>query len=167
MANQNQTRETARKRMQAHIKASRAKLNNKTAGLRKIAEAEPHEVGNALEELAGLFGDIAEVFKGIAGDFGAMKENLDLNEPGKTASIRERISARRNYARTLRRLANEEPEQLGEALSIVYGQIDEAVQGIEAMAERFGLPLDEPAEDMPNHEDAAEDAEIAEETPAL
>lgn len=168
MANEpEQTREAARHRMLAHINKSRQRLNNKTAYLRLIAEEEPHEVGNALDELSQLFADISEVFKGMAGDFSAMKDNLDLAEPGKTASIKQRVEARRNYARTLRRLANEEPEQIGEALSIIYSQIDEAVEGIEAMAQRFGFPLEDAAaeDDLKPEEATAQDAEIMAETP--
>lgn len=136
-----QKRKDAQERIKKFVQASLS-LDSKTAGLRRIAEEEPHEVGNALQEMAGLFQDVAEVFSGLAGDATSLQSNLDLTEPAKTASIRDRVAARRNYARTLRRLANEEPAEIGAALSEVYNQIDDAVQGIEAIAERFGLPLD-------------------------
>lgn len=148
MATDQETKKAAaRQRILAHIRASRIKLNDKTANLRRIAAEEPHEVGNALDELSGLFSDIATVLSGMARETAALKENLNLEEPGRTASIRDRVAARRNYARTLRRIANETPEELGIALSEVYAQLDDAASGIEALAQRFGLPLEESPEE--------------------
>lgn len=135
-----QKRKQATQRVEQYIKTSKKK--DRYAGLRHIAENEPHEVGNALDELAQVFGDISTIFSGLAGDANNFKQNLDLAEPPRTASLRDRVAARRNYAKTLRRLATEEPEELGAAISAVYDQIDVAAEGIEALAERFGLPLD-------------------------
>ncbi len=141
MSDVNQKRKDAQERMRQYVLASRNRRNKKTAGLRRIAEEEPHEVTKALEEFQQVFSDIAEVFTGLATDAAEFQKNLDLTEPEKTASVRTRVAARRNYARTLLRLANEQPEEIGAALSEVYFQLDDAAQGIEALAERFGLPL--------------------------
>jgi len=154
-------RAAAKQRLNAYIKASRNRLNNKTANLRRIAAEEPHQVGKALDELSRLFSDISEVFKGLAGDASALKENLDLAEPGKTASIRMRVQARRNYAKTLRQVANETPEELGAALNEIYRDLDEAVSGIEAMSERFGLPLGDATDELGEEVKADVDADAA------
>jgi hypothetical protein len=143
-----QKRKQASDRLKKYIVASRNRRNNKTAGLRQIANDEPHEVGIALDEFVQVFSDAAEVLSGLADDAAAFKSNLDLSEPAKTASIRDRVAARRNYARTLRRLANEAPQEIAGALSEVYAQLDDAAEGIEALAERFGLPLTPPETTM-------------------
>jgi hypothetical protein len=150
-----------RKQAQAFIREYvQTTKSEKFATLRQIAEHEPHEVGNALDELSGVFHAVAAVFTGLASDASNFKDNLDLNEPAKTASLRDRVMARRNYAVTLRRLANEEPEELGAAISAVYEQLDEAAGGIEALAQRFGLPLateDDPVLDQPQDDQLQDD----------
>ena len=135
-------REEARVRVAAYVKLRQNQTNKKTAGLRKIAAEMPQEMAKALTEMGSLFTDLATILTGLAGDTDALKSNLDLDAMPKTASIRERVAARRKYARTFRTLANDAPGEIGAALSEVYGLLDDAAEGIETMAENFGLPLD-------------------------
>lgn len=155
-------RKTARETLKDYVKKAQMRTNKKFASLRQIAMEEPHEVGNALGELGSVFTATAAVFTDLAKQAENFKENLDLNEPGKTASLRERVNARKNYAATLRRIANEQPEELGSALSAVIEQLDEAAEAIETLADEFGLELNvEGANDMGDDAPAAVAAEEA------
>jgi hypothetical protein len=159
-------REEARFRVAAYVKLRQNQTNKKTAGLRKIAAEMPQEMAKALTEMGSLFTDLATILTGLAGDTDALKSNLDLDAMPKTASIRERVAARRKYARTFRTLANDAPGEIGAALSEVYGLLDDAAEGIETMAKNFGLPLDTEESERVESNEEMFDAASPESTPA-
>jgi len=79
-------------------KAAASRTPVKFASLRRIAETEPQEVAQAL-------GDLGDSFTRMASQLAALKDNLDLAEAPKEASIRQKVAHRNRYASTLRRLA--------------------------------------------------------------
>jgi hypothetical protein len=102
--------------------------------LRQIAAEEPQELGLA-------FSQITASLRVIASHLHRASLNLDLVAPSKTASIREKITARNKFARALRRIAEESPEQIGEVLNDVYAELDKVVVEVENLADHLDVDL--------------------------
>ena len=119
---------------------------SKFARLRRLAEQEPGEVGAALS-------DLSDSFTRMASQLAALKDNLDLADLPKEASVRQKLAHKNRYGSTLKRLATESPEELAGALSEFYSQLDDVAGEVENFADNIGVELT-PAEDEGADEEA-------------
>jgi len=114
---------------------------SKWARLRQIAGEEPKEADVALAEVADALGTMADALSNL-------RDNLDLIEAPKTASIQVRLATTKKYATAFKRIAEEAPEVVADAISEVYHSLDDVAGAIEALAENMGIDLDlTPVED--------------------
>lgn len=122
-------------------KTATKEATDKWARLRQVAAEEAKEADAALAEVADALGTMADALS-------AFRENLDLIEAPKTASIKSRIESARKYASAFRRMAEESPEVVADALSEVYHSLDDVAGAIENLAENMGIELNlTPAEE--------------------
>ena len=158
MATSSTTRQELLKKIANRKKARTATAAPKQHKLVLLAKNEPREMKSALTELANVFGSIRASFLN-------MRDNLNLSDPPKTASLNEKRAAVSKFAFGLKKLAEEEPEQFGEALSEVYGLLDKAAGAIENLAENSGVEIhieedlgmeEEPIEDEPIEDEVKE-----------
>lgn len=122
------------KKIQARKAEKQAQEKAKWAKMRHVAEEGAAGVESALSTLA-------EACAGQAEAFDNLKENLDLIQAPKEASLKVRTAAARNYAAAFKRIAEEAPEQLAEALTEAYHSLDEQAGAIEQLAENLGVDL--------------------------
>jgi hypothetical protein len=149
IAERKKARETAAKT------TSKAAAGRTTHKLVVLAKEKPLEVQAAITELADFFG-------GIRASFLNLRDNLNLTDLPKTASPKEKTAHQAKFASGLKKLAEENPGELGEALSEVYGLLDEAAGAVENLADNTGVELSEPA--APFAEVEVHDEPIVEET---
>jgi len=129
------------KKIQARKAEKEATVKAKWAKMRHMAEEAAPEVEHALNDLAEACAAQAEAFDNL-------KENLDLIQAPKEASLRIRVAAARNYAKAFKRIAEEAPEQLAEAISEAYHSLDEQAGALEQLADNLGVDLNaSPAEE--------------------
>jgi hypothetical protein len=131
------SREILREKVGALAESERA---NVYARMREVAAKEPRQVAAALGELAVSCGVMAS-------QFSAMKDHLDLNEAPRTASLQARVAARKKFAAEFRRRANDNPEQIADAVIQLYHNIDEIAAAIESFAENMGIELPAPGDE--------------------
>lgn len=115
----------------------RASQKLATLRLRHIAAEEPQELGLAIDQLGGALTALADKLLGLS-------ENLDLVALPKDASVRQKMAARQKYARGLRRLAEENPEELAVAMNEFYAELEAVVNDTEILAENLKIKLDVP-----------------------
>lgn len=123
-----------RKKIQARQAEKQAAEKAKFAKMRQVAMDSPGSVEKDLQQLADSCAAQAEAFENL-------KENLDLIQAPKEASIRVKASAAKNYARSFKRIAEEAPQQLAEAISEAYHSLDEQAGALENLAESLGVDL--------------------------
>jgi hypothetical protein len=123
-----------RKKIQARQAEKQAAVKTKYAKMRQVANDAPGGVEKELQQLADACSAQAEAFENL-------KENLDLIQAPKEASIRIRAAAAKNYARSFKRIAEEAPQQLAEALSEAYHSLDEQAGALENLADSLGVDL--------------------------
>ena len=134
-------REEVRKKIEARRAAKQAASRAKFAKMRRVAEASPGEIEKDLTQLADACAAQAEAYENL-------RENLDLVQAPKGASLAARTKAARTYARAFMRIAQEAPEQLADAVSEAYHSLDEQAGALENLAEHLGIDLNEtPAEE--------------------
>jgi hypothetical protein len=134
-------------------------IQEKWARLRQVAAEDPKEADNALAEVADALGTMADSLTNL-------RENLDLIEVPKSASIKARIANARKYANGFRRMADEAPEVVADAISEVYHSLDDVAGALEHLAENMGIDLDlTPAEEAFGEEGKEEIAGEAPEFP--
>jgi hypothetical protein len=102
-------------------------------------KAETKEVDPS--KIATKIGDISESFLQIASWVDAFHRNLDLKIPPKTASVKERLMAKKNFAASFKRIAEQDPQQISVALNEVYQGVDQAVADLETLAADLGVEL--------------------------
>jgi hypothetical protein len=138
MANENKSaREALREKLAALAESKKA---SQFGRLREVAKKEAGKVGEALGELAHS----ASI---MATSFSALKENLDLNEAPRAASLKARVAARKMFANEFRRIAEANPEQLADSVIELYRSLDEIVSGVENFAANLGIELPGPEEE--------------------
>ena len=125
------SRELLREKIAAMTEAKKARIFGR---LRQVAENEPKKAGDSLGELAHSLGVMATSMSNF-------RENLDLSDVPKTASLRARMAAKKKYASEFRRIAMESPEQLADALVEFYNSLDEVASGVENLASNLGIDL--------------------------
>ena len=102
--------------------------------MRQVAAEDAKDVDAALTEVGDALGNMADAM-------GNFRGHLDLIEVPKTASLKVRIATTRRYATAFRRLADESPEVVADALSEVYHSLDDVAGAIENLAENMGIEL--------------------------
>jgi len=129
------------KKIQARKAEKVAAVKAKYAKMRHVAENAPGEIEKDLTLLADACAAQAEAYD-------ALRENLDLIQAPKEASIKVRVAAAKQYAAEFRRIAEEAPEQLADAISEAYHSLDEQAGALEMLAEHLGVELNAtPAEE--------------------
>ena len=147
------------KKIQARKAEKAAEAKAKWAKMRHMADEGAADVEHSLTDLADACSAQAEAFENL-------KENLDLIQAPKEASIKIRTAAAANYAKAFKRIAEEAPEQLAEAIQEAYHSLDEQAGAIEQLAENLGVSLDaSPAEEAFAEEGLAEIEEHEEAAP--
>lgn len=138
-------------------KAVTANTDPKFARLRQIASEEPESADAALLELGEAFGTMAEGLQNL-------RDHLDLIKAPHTASLKVRIASARRYASGFRRMAEECPEVIVDAINEVWQSIDEVAAAVENFADHMGVELVEsPAQEAIAEEGEAELSEAKEE----
>ncbi len=138
MANEKKSsREALREKLAALAESKKA---SQFGRLREVAKVAPAKVGEALGELARS----ASI---LSSSLATLKENLDLNEAPRAASLKARVAARKKYAVEFRRIAEANPEQLADSVIELYRSIDEIVTGLENFAANMGIELPGPEEE--------------------
>jgi hypothetical protein len=129
------------KKIQARKAEKQAAAKAKWAKMRHVADEGAAGVESSLSNLAEACAAQAEAFDNL-------KENLDLIQAPKEASLKVRTAAARNYAKSFKRIAEEAPEQLAEAICEAYHSLDEQAGAIESLAQNLGVDLNaSPAEE--------------------
>lgn len=108
--------------------------SKKYARLKQVAAEESNDAAEGLEQLAEAFGHLGDAVQ-------TLRENLDLVEAPKEANLHERIASRRAFAKTFRRIAEEAPEAMEQAIGEVYQQLDGVAEALENYAENLGITL--------------------------
>jgi hypothetical protein len=138
-----------REREQARVKQAALKF----AKLRYIAEASPEKIEGDLQILAETCHAQAEAFANLL-------QNLDLVHAKAGSSAKERVATAKRYASGLRRIAEETPGKLQEALSEAWHSLDEQAGILETLAEDLDIHLDmTPVEEAFGNEGQEEIAE--------
>lgn len=127
-------REEIRNKIQARRVEKQAAVKAKYAKMRQVADGDPGVIEKDLTQLADACAAQAEAFENLRG-------NLDLIQAPKTASFKVRTTAARNYAKAFKRIAEEAPEQLADAVSEAYHSLDEQAGALEQLAEHLGIDL--------------------------
>ena len=122
------------KKIQARKAEKAAAHKSKWAKMRHMAEEGAQDVEKSLSNLAESCAAQAEAFENL-------RDNLDLIQAPKEASVKTRVTAARNYAKTFQRIAEEAPEQLATALSEAYHSLDEQAGSLEQLAQDLGVDL--------------------------
>ena len=139
MANEKKSaREALREKLAALAESKKASQYGR---LREVAKKAPGKVSEAL-------GELVRSASTLSASFATLKENLDLNEAPRAASLKARVAARKKYAVEFRRIAEANPEQLADSVIELYRSLDEIVSGVENFAANLGVELPGPEEEM-------------------
>lgn len=140
--------------------AKKASKASKFATLRRIAEEEPEAVGEAIAELRDTFMEQVEALDALAENLGV---DVETAEEDAQADLEFQASKKRaskptpKFGALLKKLAEEDPEQVELALGEIYGNIDTLAEGVENLAENLGVELPEsPAEEQEELEEGME-----------
>jgi hypothetical protein len=154
------------KKIQARKAEKQATEKAKWAKMRSTAAQYAPTIEKNLAKLAELCVSAAESFQNL-------RDNLDLVQAPKGASLKVRVAAARKYAKEFIRIAEESPEILADAVQEAYKSLDEIAGTLELAADQLGVDLNAaPAEEAFAEEGIAEiehgeaeGEEIAEEAP--
>jgi hypothetical protein len=129
------------KKIQARKAEKQAAQKTKWAKMRHAAEEGAAGIEKKLAKLAYLCSAAAEGFENL-------RDNLDLIQAPKESSLKVRVAAARNYAKSFKRIAEEAPEQLAEAVQEAYKSLDEIAGTLEMAADQLGVDVNAtPAEE--------------------
>jgi hypothetical protein len=139
---------------------------SKFATLKRIAEEEPEALGEAIAELRDKFMEQVEALDALAENLNLTPDDLVPEEgesleeealegeakEGKLAKKRiakKRIAKKRiakKFAVGLRRVADEEPEEVSLSLNEIYSNLDHLAEGVENLADNLGVELEDSEE---------------------
>src|SRR5271157_6265857 len=122
------------KKIQARKAEKQAATKAKYAKMRRVAEENAGSVETSLTNLADACAAQAEAFD-------ALRENLDLIQAPKEASLKLKTAILRRYAKEFKRIAEEAPQELAQAVSESYHSLDEIAGAIENLAGTLGIDL--------------------------
>src|SRR5271156_3519985 len=129
------------KKIQARKAARIAAEKAKFAQMKHVADNDPGSIEKDLTNLADACASQAEAFD-------ALRENLDLIQAPKEASLKVRVAAARQYGAAFKRIAEEAPGDLADAVSQAYHSLDEQAGALEQLAEHLGIEINStPVED--------------------
>jgi hypothetical protein len=152
MANRAELLKKIQARKQEKVAAEKAKY----AKMRRVAEEAPGVIEKDLTALADACAAQAEAFD-------ALRENLDLIQAPKEASVKVRVAAAKVYAVEFRRIAEQAPEQLAGAISEAYHSLDEQAGALEMLADHLGVELNATPAEEAFAEEGMEEMEEADE----
>jgi hypothetical protein len=151
------------RRVSAESRVAARRVAQKFSRLRQIANEEPQEVGAALSDLKVSFLSLSKKLANL-------EDHLDVTTLPKEATIRQKVAHRNTFARGLKVLAAEEPQELENALNDFYAELNSVVGEVETLADNLGvdltIPEDGPIDSIefpPTSEDPAEETDVAEE----
>jgi hypothetical protein len=122
------------KKIQARKAEKQAASKAKWAKMRSTAAQYAPTIEKNLAKLAELCSLAAEGFENL-------RDNLDLVQAPKEASLKVRVAAARNYAKAFQRIAEESPEMLAEAVQEAYKSLDEIAGTLELAADQLGVDV--------------------------
>lgn len=122
------------KKIQARQTEKVAAESAKWAKMRGVAGEGAQGFEKKLARLANLCAAMSEGFSNL-------RENLDLIQAPKGASLKIRVAAARKYAKEFQRIAEESPEMVAEAVQEAYKSLDEIAGALEMAAEDLGVDL--------------------------
>jgi hypothetical protein len=122
------------KKIQARKTEKVAVEKAKWAKMRSTAASYAPTIEKGLAKLAALCAAASEGFENL-------RENLDLVQAPKEASLKVRVAAARSYAKSFKRIADEAPDQLAEAVQEAYKSLDEIAGTLELAADQLGVDL--------------------------
>jgi hypothetical protein len=138
------------KKIQARKAEKQAATKAKWAQMRHAATEGATDFEKKIAKLAELCVAAAEGFQNL-------RDNLDLVQAPKGASLKVRVAAARKYAKSFQRIAEESPEMLAEAVQEAYKSLDEIAGTLELAADQLGVDLNAtPAEEAFAEEGVAE-----------
>jgi hypothetical protein len=144
------------KKIQARKAEKVAAEKAKYAKMKRVAEEAPGTIEKDLTALADACAVQAEAFD-------ALRENLDLIQAPKEASVKVRVAAAKQYAAEFRRIAEEAPEQLAGAVREAYHSLDEQAGALEMLADHLGVELNATPAEEAFAEEGMEEMEEADE----
>jgi hypothetical protein len=104
--------------------------------MRLVAAKAPEKLEKHLIGLADKFASASEGIENL-------RENLGLIRAAKQAPLKIRIAAAKNYALKFKKLADEQPEAIANALAEAYNGLNDIAADIEMAAEQMGVDLNE------------------------
>jgi len=126
------------KELRAKIAARKAERKTekirKYAKMRSVATKAPEKLEKHLIRLADKYASHAEGIENL-------RENLGLVRAAKEAPLKIRVAAAKEYGKKFRRIAEESPEKLEEALVEAYQGLNDIAQDIEFAADQMGVDL--------------------------
>ncbi len=122
----------------------------KFARVKQVAAEDPQGAGEGLEQVGDAFGQLADAVQ-------YLRENLDLVDAPAEAPLKDRIAARRAFAKNFRQIAEQDPESLEQAINEVYQSLDETAIALENYADNMGLDLHPEGEAAPGTENSLAD----------
>jgi hypothetical protein len=126
--------EALRARIAARRQARKTEKVAKYAQMQEVANKTP-------EKLEQLFASVAATANKLAYGFENLIDHLDLVRAPKGAPTNVRVAAAKNYAKGLKKLAEESPDMLETALQEAYKALDEQAAAMEIAAEALGIDL--------------------------
>src|SRR5271157_204502 len=123
-----------RRKIQARQAEKLAAEKAKYAKMKHVADNDPGSIEKDLTNLADACAAQAEAFD-------ALRENLDLIQAPKGASLKIRVAAARQYAKEFKRIAEEAPQELASAVSEAYHSLDGQAGALEQLADHLGIDL--------------------------
>lgn len=136
MANVKELREKIAARKAERVAAEKAKF----AKMRTVAQKAPEKLEACLAGLADKCASMAEGWENL-------RENLGLVKAAKEAPLKVRVAAARNYGKAFKRVAEEAPEKMAEALTEAYQGLNDIAADIEMAADQMGISLEAPVEE--------------------
>jgi hypothetical protein len=140
--------EEIRKKIQARRAEKLAAKKAKWAKMRSAA-SDPGRIEKHLTVLAQRSAAMSDGFENL-------KANLGLVRAPRQASLSVRVAAAKNYAKSFKRIAEEAPEQLEEAVREAYKSLDEIAGALEMAADDLGVDL----EPTPVEEEFADEGKL-------
>ncbi len=104
------------------------------AKMRSVATKAPEKLEKHLIRLADKFASMAEGIENL-------RENLGLIRAAKEAPLKVRTAAAKEYGKKFRKIAEENPEKLEEAVVELYEGLNDFAADIEFAAEQMGVDL--------------------------
>lgn len=112
-----------------------AKKKQKFAKMRSAAEKAPEKMEKRLAGIAEKCASMTEAIENL-------RVNLGLHRSATGAPLKVRVAVARNYGKTFKRIAEEAPERLAEAVTEAYNGLNDIAADLEMAANELGINLE-------------------------